>query len=736
MKFRKSHRLLFCAFAVLANHFVLAQTHPLCDNFDCMMRQARRELRDKDFEGALNSTFAAKLYPQADAVAADALLKVIFKEINRLREDAEEAKRIAQASAAEAKQLADSLARTNEALKDALRRSDTLIQKGKLLEKTFSNTGAYDYLVAQGKRYFAFDSVSQHRDYTNARTYFAVARFLQPSAMLDVWVNASTLGIAADSFFVRGQLDSAGTTYQNIIRTLESMSVNPDYEKWRLENIEEVRNLFALFVRQYRIDTDTAVVLDGNWWVLPEQFTRYAHISGITFRNNGANFQSLSEVLSKMDFLQTITFEKCGNLRNIDNWSNTRHLRSITLKHNPNLYAVTHLDTPAGLKELSIDDCPALAVIEGCRSLDLLFIRKSPQARVSGLLQNNPAVKTLELADLVSDTLFNKIDLDSVENLRLSNLPLTGFRAIERSSRLRSLTIDNLDSVKSIALPGQLQNIYLKNCDAITNLQNWQASTRLQNILLFNNDRLKHLPLWKNFPNATNLLIQQNNSLVKIGTLRSLNKSEHLFVINNPKVGDNNINLLLMIDFLDVIGGAKFEFEHRRTLGPGAIGFKVCAFYEIDKSRSAPYEIKQNLFVPSLAINYYINAYTNINVYLGGGPGLYLNKKSYHHINDRTTEIQQSRNFTFVPNIGLQLSLKKGKISAQTNYFMIFYKDKNGPNFYKHIVTLVGYTYPIGIGFNKNTRFIPSNEAKKSMRVNKKKIRLEDMPAAFEAGFE
>lgn len=96
----KKIRMVIVAFCFLKAIVLFGQQK--CDNYACMMANAKKYLREGNYEAAFNSAMAAKRYSGADVNEVDALASAIFTQINLLRDRAEAATRAADAARKEA----------------------------------------------------------------------------------------------------------------------------------------------------------------------------------------------------------------------------------------------------------------------------------------------------------------------------------------------------------------------------------------------------------------------------------------------------------------------------------------------------------------------------------------------------------------------------------------------------------------------------------------------------------
>ena len=723
-------------------HTLPAQNTSKCYDYACMMQKARMYIQEKNFEAALNSITAAKRYSDANEVEADALIKVIFKEINQLRLQAEAGTEIAQKAtlAAEnaAKIAADERNKSRRAEADARLQRDSviaaralveeLIRKGEALQNTFSDVDSYDLLYQTGLQYFQWNKTEQSRDYKNALTYFVVARLLKASDTLDHLVFAAKTGIEAEVDFYNGDLESARKKYSLVQSNVNSASHNSDFEAWRLQQIQEVDSLYLQFRQKHDTNTTTPDTLFGNWWTIPSDFQQFQAITNLVFKNNTATFRQFPRVLNKLPGLALLAIINCPEIRKLENWSDLRHLQALVLKDNANLYSLGNLEKTEELIFLNIDNCPALTLIEGCKQLESLAIKKSPQVRIATLLLENTSLKKLELADL-PDGSFNSENLQALESLSLARMEASHLLGLDKNSFLRTLKIDQLDQLQRFTPPSQLTTAYISHCNSLIGLDNWPQSDSLDKFVLYKNYNLKALPDWKRFPNLKHLLIQNNETLTEHKNFNSLKKTERLFILNNPSLITNSINGGYGSEWGVDMSSVKLEFEHRQIIRwlKSDIGFKFLGAYV--QKIFVENDLYKNREMKSFLAGFLVNYYTPFRVYLGFGIGV---GRTRSLLADQS--LQHKINFLWINQLGYQVApyfLKKDKISINMDFYSIF---EEGDYF---ILPSFGLTYYHTLDFNRKTYFIRPGDSRRHIvpkwrvvRENNKQ-RIDTLPEQF-----
>ncbi|MFN0035189.1 MAG: hypothetical protein ACKVUS_08985 [Saprospiraceae bacterium] len=714
-----------------------------------MIDKARQYKAAGDYSNAFFAADAAMRYSgisSTDKYEAEALKQEIFLKINQLRDEAEKAKKEAIEAAEEAKRLAGVADKERGIAQRAKieayiqrdraeRARDTLAilaQKGKELEQTFSSGSAYDTLYQRGLRHFAFNTLEQSRDYENALTYFALARFLKPSDPLRYLVDASQIGIKAEADFLAGNLDSAEFRYKLIILKADSAKHEHGFEEDRIKQIEEVRGKYKAFT-QRRGEKDTGpAVLVGNWWTLPHEFGAYQNIEDLTFRDNPSNFKKFPTVLGKFQQLKSLSFINCPNARHLTDWKRLIHLKSLTLRENANLYAIEKLGKDS-LSSLSIDGCPALTLIQGCENLTQLSIQRSPQARVSKLLEKNRYLSKLELADLTEGSL-NIDSLKVLQSLSLARMKASNLQGLKDIGQLQELKIDELDNLGTFEPPGKVSAVYISHCHALDSLNHWPASVSLTKLVLFENNGLKTVPNWRLFPNLNTLLIQSNQSLTRIPRTRALKNLDRAYLLNNPKLRTNSLQVGFGLDWDVRVSSLKIEFEHRRRMQ-----LKMFKNQDFGLKGVASY-IWKNFYTPSPSVVKHntegwvlggvLTYYSPYLIYTGLGIG-YANL--YSLFTDQSG--QRTQHFVWINTIGVQLAprlwrrnlLRKDKLSLNMDLYTISNDDKFISRDY-FIHPSFGLTYHITLDLHKNTNFLRINESRKHTFFKGKKVRVENLP--------
>ncbi len=589
----------------------------------------------------------------------------------------------------------------------------SLIAKGRELQSTFADSSTARYLYQTGLGHFAYDTIAQARDYQNALTYFALARFLKPTDTLTYLVRASQIGITAEQAFRAGQLDKAKIGYDSIRLLMANIRHETVFENHRLFQIKTVSELFADFKIKARNNTEIAT-LEGDWWTLPEAMKDYAGIKNITFANNAANFTQLPGVLAQLPGLVSLTFENCTNIRTLKSWSEVPTLQQLVVRNNANLYALDHLEQLPQLAYLSIDRCPALTFVEGCRKLGYFSTAFSRQVRTGKLLAENTGLRELYLADLPDDTL--DVDrLAQLEILSLERMPTNKLKGLERSSLLKKLNINELSKLTTFTPPVQLETIKVTNCDSLSNFDSWKPSDQLTKILLYHNDRLARLPDWRNYPNLTTILIQNDEELQWVYGTKSLRKAENIYLINNPNLVTSSINVGFGFEWGVNITSGKIEYEHRRRVkmknGRPDLGFKAMGAYiqkVFDHESAQPQRTARGWMLGGM-----VNYYSPYWFYTGAGVGM---AGSYSQFTDNTTS--DNIHFVWLNTLGTQLApafLRKDKVSLTMDLYTIF----EGKDYY--ILPSFGLTYFHTLGMHRKTHFIRAGDARRHVKVNGKR---------------
>lgn len=715
----KTH-IFFLAFvgSSIAFHPLSAQTDK-CYDFDCMMEKAKAYFENGKYQDAINSATAAKRYPGAKEYEADALIKEVFNEIDQLRtqaeratHEAENANKIAQKSREEAENQKENAERLKdeanahlESERKARERVEELIQKGKVLETTFSDTSTYEYLYRTGLKYFQWDQIEQRRDYRNALTYFALAGFLKPSDTLNCLVEAAKSGIEAEADFINGHLVDATARYETIKSNLDKTSQNAGFEDWRMQQIRTVDSLYKEFTLKYDSLTYNGDTLFGDWWTLPADFQHYKSISALYFKNNPATFREFPAVLGALPQLDTVAFINCTAIRVLSDWDCFPELKILTLHDNLNIVSLEGLGALNRLIVLDIENCPALARVEGDVRLEHLTVKMSPQVRLSEVLQSNYVLKSLELADIPGQTL-NTGNLTALESLSLSRMMLQSLEGIDKNSRLHLLKMDRMVHLKAIAPPAHLAAAYITNCQQLESLSNWPPSDSLEILVLLGNDSLKALPRWQQLPNLQHLLVQNNENIRFIKGTQALKKAEKIFLLNNRDVATNSIHAGFGYEWGPELSSVKLEYEHRRTLKwlkSQDFGIKfVAAFTKKVFDNDALFVQRETQgFIGGVVINYY----SPYRLYGGLGVGVGQIQNIY-----RDDPRQYKFTTVWINNVGIQFAppfLRKDKVSLNIDLYTIF--DEND----YFILPSFGITYYHTLGFHRKTSFLRPGDSRR-----------------------
>ncbi|MDX1912051.1 MAG: hypothetical protein SFV22_11220 [Saprospiraceae bacterium] len=695
-----------------------------CDNYACMIQRARDYKAAGDFVEAFHAINAAMRYPDANKWEADALLTSVFFEINQLRTDAE----IATQKANEATQKA--IEEREKAIKAeiaavrlhriAVRARDsmeTLAQKGRELERTFSDSSAFPYLRQTGLEHFLFDTLRQSRDYRNALTYFALARFLMPDPQLDFLIEACQIGIEAEDDFIAGRLDSAAARYALVLSKVDSAACSGGFEQWRMAQIREVQELYEQLVQKQRSNPLRFIVLKGNWWTLPISFAANRDLQQVVFRQNPSNFKKLPTVLDSLKNLQSLQWSDCPNIREMTDWMGVRQLKRLEFDQNANLYALKNLDSIPDLSALILRNCPALTLVIGSSKLDTLAVEYSPQVRVAGLLAKNAGLQQLILADLPDDSL-NISNLSQLESLSLARMKAGNLHGLENNTRLRELKVEALENLHHLKAPPSLRAGYISQCPALTDLKDWPASDTLKTLVLKNNQQLKTLPNWKNFPRLNTLIVQNERDLKRAPGTAALPHDARIYLLNNPNLITNSLHAGFGFDWDVRISSIKMEFEHRRRLQWRFVknqdfGIKAIASYTWKNFYNPSPGIVKNAS-EGLVVGGVVSYYSPYLIYTGIGMGA---ARLWSRFSDES--VKMTNHFVWINNLGVQVApyfLRKDKMGLNMDLYTIF----RGNDYF--ILPSFGLTYYRTLGFHRKTSFVRLNEARRTTFFKGKKV--------------
>jgi hypothetical protein len=598
-----------------------------------------------------------------------------------------------------------------------------LLLKSYELQNTFPDTNTYKYLYKTGIQRFKYDTSAQARDYQNALAYFALARFLKPNDTLGYLVRCSQKGISADSAFLSGDLITAKIHYDSIKILLSIINKESSFEDERLRQIQEVKKLYADFTQATPVNTEI-LKLTGNWWTIPKAFKMYDKAKGIEFSNNLSNFKQFPEVMTKFDQLTSVTFENCINIRFLENWDSVKNIQKITVKDNLNLYALKNLFLLQDLEYLSVNNCPALTLVEGCRKLTNFSTEQSPQLRVNNLLLDNQMLESVDLADLTNDSI-NIGNLTNLKTLKLARMSIKDIHGLDQTSSLQTLSIDQLMRLTSFAPPTQLTAVTVNNCDNLANIDNWKPSQYLEKLVLSDNEQLQKMPDWRDYPKLKKILIQNDPDITRIRGTKSLKNVDKIYLINNPNLITNSVHIGYGYEWGVNITSYKIEVERRRRTkffgGKPDLGFKAVAAYAQKKFDYDPtIQRKAKGFIIGGVINYYSPYW----VYTGAGLGFGNFRSTFTD----GTELPANNHIVWINNLGAQFApyfLKKDKLSINMDLYTVFLSRDY------YILPSFGITYYHTLGFHRKTYFIRPGDARRNIKHNKGNSNLKNIGTGF-----
>jgi hypothetical protein len=722
--------------------FILIPLLSLAQNCDKKLEKARESQKIGNYQLAITQYQAAAAdCGDRDTVIANQIktgILDIFNEIDGLKTKAEaalvkaeiERKRanIAKEDAVKKTKLLESQkAETEyqkciaEAAVDSLK---ILLHKSNELQNTFPDTNTYKYLYQTGIQHFKYDTSAQARDYQNALTYFALARFLKPNDTLGYLVRCSQKGIAAEEAFLSGNLITAKTNYDSIKTLLMVIDKESSFEEERLRQIQEVTALYAKFSRETPPNTEI-LNLVGNWWTLPKEFEVYNKAKGIKFRHNLSNFKEFPTVLAKFDQLASVTFENCIHIRFLKNWERIKNIQQIIVKDNPNLYALNNLNLLQELKYLSVNNCPALTFVEGCQKLTNFSTHQSPQFRVNNLLLDNQLLEFVDMADLTDDS----IDISNLANLKALKLARMSIKTIQgledHTPKLQTLSIDQLKRLTSFAPPVQLTAVTVNNCDSLANIDNWKPSPHLEKLVLSDNEQLQNMPDWRDYPNLKDILIQNDPDITHIRGTKSLKNIDKIYLINNPNLITNSVHIGYGYEWGVNITSYKIEVERRKRTkffgGKPDLGFKAVAAYA---QKTFDYDPAIQRKAKGFIIGGVINYYSPYWVYTGGGLGF----GNFSSTFSDGTVLPNNNHIVWINNLGAQFApyfLKKDKLSINMDLYTVFLKRDY------YILPSFGITYYHTLGFHRKTYFIRPGDARTSIKHKKDRSKIKNISKIF-----
>jgi hypothetical protein len=609
---------------------------------------------------------------------------------------------------------------TAKAYADSLR---VLLRKSDELQNTFPDTNTYKYLYRTGIQHFRYDTSEQARDYQNALTYFALARFLKPNDTLGNLVLCSQKGIVAEEAFLSGDLITAKKNYETIKTLLIVIDKESSFEEERLRQIQEVTKLYADFTQKTPLNTEI-LELDSNWWTLPIEFSVYNKAKGIKFRNNLSNFKQIPEVLAKFDQLASVSFENCINIRFLKNWERIKNIQQIIVKDNLNLYALNHLNLLQDLRYLSINNCPALTFVEGCRKLTNFSTQKSPQLRVNTLLLDNQLLELVDMADLTNDSI-NVGNLANLKTLKLARMSIKDIQGLDDIPRLQILSIDQLKRLTSFAPPTQLTAVTVNNCDSLANIDNWKPSQSLEKLVLSDNEQLQKMPDWRNYPNLKDILIQNDPDITHVRGTKFLKNVDKIYLINNPNLITNSVHIGYGYEWGVNITSYKIEIERRKRTkffgGNPDLGFKAVAAYA---QKNFDYDPTIQRKAEGFIIGGVINYYSPYWVYTGAGLGFGNFRSTFTD----GTELPSNNHIVWINNLGFQFApyfLRKDKLSINMDLYTVFLSRDY------YILPSFGLTYYHTLGFHRKTYFIRPGDARRSVKHNNARSKLKNIVKDF-----
>ncbi|KAM0009689.1 putative P-loop containing nucleoside triphosphate hydrolase, leucine-rich repeat domain superfamily [Helianthus debilis subsp. tardiflorus] len=245
----------------------------------------------------------------------------------------------------------------------------------------------------------------------------------------------------------------------------------------------------------------------------------------------------------------TIRISDCGNLKSINQLSNSTHLTSLTIYNCENMELFSDLHQLSNLTSL---------IIKGCESIESFPNLQLPNLTHLDIedCKNMKAFGDLQLPNLISWSTKDCENLESFPDLQLSNLTMLKRMWISSCPMIdasfpRGLWPPNLCSLATGGLKKPISE---------WGYQNFPAS--LVHLRLYNEpdvrnfSQLSHL-----FPSSlTSLDIIEFDNLESLSTgLQHLTSLQHLYIDNCPKVNDLPETLLPSLLSLTIVGCPKLK---------------------------------------------------------------------------------------------------------------------------------------------------------------------------------
>ncbi|KAJ0483676.1 putative P-loop containing nucleoside triphosphate hydrolase, leucine-rich repeat domain superfamily [Helianthus annuus] len=226
--------------------------------------------------------------------------------------------------------------------------------------------------------------------------------------------------------------------------------------------------------------------------------------------------------------LKSLTIEDCGNLKSINQLSNSTHLNSLSIWGCENMELFSDLHQLSNLTRLEIAGCESIESFPNLQLPNLTHLDIES-------CKNMKAFGDLQLPNLISWRISYCENLESFPDLQLSNLTMLKYMGISscpmiEASFPRGLWPPNLCYLKIGGLKKPISEWGNQNFPAsLVELRLWDEPD------VRNFSQLSHL-----FPSSlTSLYIEEFDKLESLSTgLQHLTSLQHLNISNCPKVND------------------------------------------------------------------------------------------------------------------------------------------------------------------------------------------------------
>ncbi|MEL7250500.1 MAG: hypothetical protein AAFO03_18885 [Bacteroidota bacterium] len=394
--------------------------------------------------------------------------------------------------------------------------------KGHLLEETLASENAFEYLLAEGHRFFG------KGDFRNALTYWANTRFVNPDdSALDQLIEVAILGQQAQADFLYGRLERAKNTFKEILDW--QVPIDLTHAQQRLNQIEQSQRAWSKLIGDRNLaDIDTLIIEFTSIFVLPVGINACSQLRSLYIYDNDVLIH-LPESLGQLPKLQSLYIYDNDALTYLpESLGQLPQLKTLDIRSNSNLtYLPERLGQLSKLQYLTVYDNEALGYLPE-------LLGQLSELQVLEISANSNLGYLPESLGLLPQ--LRSLEVRSNSNLRY--LP----KSLGQLPQLRSLDIRSNNNLtylpQSLGQLSQLQSLNIRSNGSLMHLpESLDQLHKLRSLYIYENNNLTHLPeSVKQLRNVRQLTLSKISDLALVEELAPILLSIDTLVITNSNL--------------------------------------------------------------------------------------------------------------------------------------------------------------------------------------------------------